>query len=101
MERTGVVCEAYDLLEAHDEFERLEDRGEQIGRPIPGARPCWRRTRGGCRALSLCLSVRGSRKCKQINANHKTNLPSFGGRRLKARWVKNRRDRRPLRIPSI
>jgi hypothetical protein len=27
MERTGIVCEAYDLLEAHDELERLEDRG--------------------------------------------------------------------------
>ena len=88
MERTGVVCEAYDLLEAHDEPERLEDRGEQIGRPIPGAKRCWRRY--SRRMLSLCLSVRGSRKCKRVNANHKPNLPSFGGRRLKARWVKNR-----------
>jgi hypothetical protein len=48
MERTGVVCEAYDLLEAHDELERLGDRGEQIGRPIPGARPAGVGTRGGC-----------------------------------------------------
>jgi hypothetical protein len=62
MERTGVVCEAYDLLEAHDEPERLEDRGEQIGRPVPGARRCWRRY--SRRMLSFELGFVGERLSK-------------------------------------
>jgi hypothetical protein len=83
MERTGVVCEAYDLLEAHDELERLGDRGEQIGRPIPGARPCWRRF--SRRMLSFELVFVGGRlsKVQTSQCQPQNQSPKFWGQKNK------------------